>query len=423
MNFDKFIVGRCTLQKNLSCRLAFASLLVPVLLLATRVPSRAVQPPAAAMHSSATITINTTQITDGRRGTAYLQELSASGGQSPYTWSVAGGTRLPMGLKLDAATGIISGYPVREGTTTVAIRVADSRGNSASRAYSIDVMLVPGELWSWSPDRAASPTDEMDGIVAAAEGDDHHVALRYDGSVWTWGDNHANQLGSGASSTSKRPIPGIAAAIAIAAGKDHTAVLTADGTVTEFGNYWGSPRTFTNTGFVTLSGGDYYTVALKEDGTVWTWLYDQAPHQVTGLPRIAAIAAGRSYLGGGMDVALAEDGTVWTWTHKNPLPAPPSSFSDAIAIADGSHWLKADGTVPGTTITGAIAISTSAALKADGTVWNTVPGSPTQPINGLNGVTAITRTTALVPYLAPDHSQDRRVAPAQQTAKISALDQ
>src|SRR5262249_34254255 len=45
----------------------------------------------------------------GTVGTAYSQPLGATGGMTPYTWSVASGT-LPPGLMLSAA-GVIAGTP------------------------------------------------------------------------------------------------------------------------------------------------------------------------------------------------------------------------------------------------------------------------------------------------------------------------
>jgi len=37
----------------------------------------------------------------------------------------------------------------------------------------------------------------IDLVVAVASGDRHTVALREDGTVWTWGANDEGQLGNG----------------------------------------------------------------------------------------------------------------------------------------------------------------------------------------------------------------------------------
>ncbi len=40
-------------------------------------------------------------------------------------------------------------------------------------------------------------TGRLTGVTAVAAGDNHSVALRSDGSVWTWGLNDLGQLGIG----------------------------------------------------------------------------------------------------------------------------------------------------------------------------------------------------------------------------------
>lgn len=59
---------------------------------------------------TAPLTITTTALNNGAVGTPYSQTLTATGGTSPYTWSMAGG-RLPPGLALNPFTGVISGTP------------------------------------------------------------------------------------------------------------------------------------------------------------------------------------------------------------------------------------------------------------------------------------------------------------------------
>ena len=58
----------------------------------------------------ATLTITTTSLPNGTVGTAYSQTLAATGGATPYTWSVYSGS-LPAGLSLGSSTGTISGTP------------------------------------------------------------------------------------------------------------------------------------------------------------------------------------------------------------------------------------------------------------------------------------------------------------------------
>ena len=76
----------------------------------------------------------------GTVGVAYSQPFSASGGKSPYTWSLVSGNT--GGLTLDAATGTLRGTPQNPGTFTFAVQVADSLGATSSGTFSV-VVNVP----------------------------------------------------------------------------------------------------------------------------------------------------------------------------------------------------------------------------------------------------------------------------------------
>ena len=64
--------------------------------------------------------------------------LSATGGLTPYTWGLAGGSALPPGLSLSSA-GVVSGTPLAAGTFAVTLTATDARGRSASKTLSIAV--------------------------------------------------------------------------------------------------------------------------------------------------------------------------------------------------------------------------------------------------------------------------------------------
>jgi hypothetical protein len=84
------------------------------------------------------VTIITSSLPDGTVGTAYSQTLSASGGTSPYTWSIDSGA-LPSGLALNSSTGIITGTPTASGIASVSFRVTDSLGIYAAKNLSITI--------------------------------------------------------------------------------------------------------------------------------------------------------------------------------------------------------------------------------------------------------------------------------------------
>jgi len=62
------------------------------------------------------------------------------------------------------------------------------------------------------------------GIVSVAAGNAHTIALRNDGTVWSWGSNGVGQLGDGSVTERLTPVQvsGLAGVTAIAAGYGHT---------------------------------------------------------------------------------------------------------------------------------------------------------------------------------------------------------
>jgi alpha-tubulin suppressor-like RCC1 family protein len=130
------------------------------------------------------------------------------------------------------------------------------------------------------------------GIIAITAGSSYSVALRADGTVWAWGANNAGQLGDGTTEGRRAPVlvTGLTRVSAIAARGTHTLALIADGTVRS----WGS------NGKGELGNGT--TTDHPNPGPV------TGPAGVGWLSEVAAIAAGAGY-----SLALRADGTVWSW--------------------------------------------------------------------------------------------------------------
>ena len=85
------------------------------------------------------VTVVTTTLADSRVGRRYSQVLQASGGTTPYRWSIAAGA-LPLGLTLNAGNGKISGTTGTAGTYSFTVRVADAGGAAGERTLSIRVI-------------------------------------------------------------------------------------------------------------------------------------------------------------------------------------------------------------------------------------------------------------------------------------------
>jgi uncharacterized protein (TIGR03437 family) len=93
------------------------------------------------------LSISGASLPSGMVNVPYSQALSASGGVSPYTWSViAGGALmqqgLPPGLSMNAS-GIVGGTPSSPGSFSFAVQVTDTAGATATAAVSLTVQPAP----------------------------------------------------------------------------------------------------------------------------------------------------------------------------------------------------------------------------------------------------------------------------------------
>src|SRR4029077_16788726 len=86
--------------------------------------------------------VTTTSLPNGTQNAAYTATLTASGGTTPYTWSIPTGT-LPAGLALDSATGVISGTPTGTGTSNITVQVTDANSLTGSNSLSLTVVPPP----------------------------------------------------------------------------------------------------------------------------------------------------------------------------------------------------------------------------------------------------------------------------------------
>jgi hypothetical protein len=73
---------------------------------------------------------------------AYSDQLTVTGGTSPYTWSVSTGT-LPPGLTLGASTGLLSGTPTTAGTYSFTVKVTDHSGLSDNVPVTMTIIAGP----------------------------------------------------------------------------------------------------------------------------------------------------------------------------------------------------------------------------------------------------------------------------------------
>lgn len=75
-------------------------------------------------------------------GSPYSQQLQASGGREPYTWSVDVNSTLPSGLSL-SSTGLLSGTPAAAGPTDFVVDVSDGQQPPLTAAQPLGLLVVP----------------------------------------------------------------------------------------------------------------------------------------------------------------------------------------------------------------------------------------------------------------------------------------
>ena len=121
--------------------------------------------------SAPTLTITTASVPNGIVGTAYSFTLAATGGTTPYLWTVTSGA-LPAGLSL-SKSGTISGTPTSAGPSNFTVQVTDSSSpvQRASKAFDPSILSKLAITGNINPNAIDgvfySSTDQASGGVPA----------------------------------------------------------------------------------------------------------------------------------------------------------------------------------------------------------------------------------------------------------------
>ena len=130
----------------------------------------------------------TSPLASGQVSVAYSTTLTATGGSTPYTWSVGGGS-LPSGLTLSSA-GVLSGTPTASGPVSFTAKVTDATAQTATAPLqmTIDVAI------SVSPKRGGVTVGQPLLITATVANDVGAAGV-------SWTVSGGGTLSSGQSST------------------------------------------------------------------------------------------------------------------------------------------------------------------------------------------------------------------------------
>ena len=262
-----------------------------------------------------------------------------------------------------------------------------------------------GTLWTWginlygqlgdgtttnrsSPGTVAGGGTNWCFVEVGADFYVYMVALKTDGTLWTWGCNGSGQLGDG--TTTNRSSPGTVAGggtnwCAVSAGSRFTAAIKTDGTLWTWGyNAMGQLGNETTTGrsspgtvagggtnWRSISAGHYHATAIKNDGTLWTWgrgaggglgdgtSFGRSSPGTTagGGSNWCAVSAGSA-----TSAAIKTDGTLWTWGEN-----ARGELGDGTTTCRTSPGTVAGGGTNWCAISAGYRIS--AGIKTDGTLW------------------------------------------------------
>lgn len=176
--------------------------------------------------------------------------------------------------------------------------------------------------------------------VLISGGLSHTIENNAKGNIYVWGLNSSRQLGNGYNTPNNSvaeptEVYGLENIVSIECGIYHSLALDNDGTVWSWGynshSQLGDGTTINRDepkkvidDVQSVSAGYYHSLALKKDGTVWAWGFNgfnqigqresknYSPVQVPNLTEIKAIAAGAYH-----NLALKKDGTVWMWGRRD----------------------------------------------------------------------------------------------------------
>jgi hypothetical protein len=125
-----------------------------------------------------TITISPPTLPGGTQGAAYSQQLVASGGQAPYTFTVTAGAT-PPGINLSSG-GLLSGTPTAAGTFNFTVTATDANQCLGTHAYQLVIGSPTQVTIALSPPNrivVVGTTSNMTAVINIAQPTDTIVTL------------------------------------------------------------------------------------------------------------------------------------------------------------------------------------------------------------------------------------------------------
>ena len=301
-------------------------------------------------------------------------------------------------------------------TVPTVVPPTNGEGGSASGVWTMDqaeyyiangtwpLPIKQGGLWGWGRNdsgsiglgnrTAYSSPKQVGSLVTwrniATAFNNFTLAVKSDGTLWSWGSNSNGQLGlnNRTAYSSPKQVGALTNWLKVSCGYTNSFAIKTDGTLWSWGDpisgqlgqgnltYYSSPKqvgSLTNWASLGGSGNGGHMAAIKTDGTLWVWGSGQSgglglgnttsyssPKQVGSLTNWASCVVSASGLNQ-YTLAIKTDGTLWSWGENSSGQlglGNTTSYSSPKQVGALTSW----GTISS-------ANAFSASVKTNGTLW------------------------------------------------------
>ncbi|MBK6989008.1 MAG: hypothetical protein IPH33_12735 [Bacteroidetes bacterium] len=225
--------------------------------------------------------------------------------------------------------------------------------------------------------------------TSVTSGAHHNIAIKEDGTLWTWGWNSSGELGDGTNIDKYFPVQ-IGNSTNwkdVSAGDNFCLAIMKNGTLWSFGNNnfgqlgdgtFNNKNTVTQVGtdsdWVFISCGDAQSsYGIKQNGTLWAWghnaigqLGDSTVINKNSPVQVGSDSNWQSVNGGGFyALATKLNGTIWGWGKNNNGQLGDSTNVGKISpiqVGSSTNWKKVSA-----------GFDHAIAIKQNNTLWAGVP--------------------------------------------------